>query len=427
MNKYFKAVKARRYALLLFVSLAALYASSYFQRTAVPGTIFNALQSSCGLSAEEISGLGAYMVTVYAFFQLIAGVLVDKYGGSRIVICGGIPFCTGVLLFPVSLGNLPLMYTARILVGIGSSVMYLSLLRESDRLFGRKNYAVILGIIYFIGYSGGLCGTLPFAALCQKYSWQKLLLVIGMISTCLYLLFLYSCKKYPPAPAGAGKFEFSRLVIILKNPLTWISCYCTSVNFACYFTLQSVFGMKFLEDVAKMAPAPASAVIFSLTLICMFTLLGGGVISRLLNNRRKPIVLLSTSIALGYNLLMLAAVYFGLPQFFFALAYFLSAFASGSSGTFVIVSQEVNSPGTQTQSAAFMNMCCYLAVAAASLLIGRLLDSFVDPAIFSSGEKVIYPDKAYIILFLLLLIPTGISFILSLFIPETKGKFLKQD
>ena len=92
----------------------------------MPGTIFNQLQSTYGLSAEAVSALGAGMVVVYAVFQLLSGMLTDRYGGARVVLCGGVVFCVGVLLFPLSLGILPLMYAARVLVGVGASVMYLS-------------------------------------------------------------------------------------------------------------------------------------------------------------------------------------------------------------------------------------------------------------------------------------------------------------
>ncbi len=41
--------------MLLFVPLLLLYASSYFQRTAVPGTIFSQLQADLGLNAFQIT------------------------------------------------------------------------------------------------------------------------------------------------------------------------------------------------------------------------------------------------------------------------------------------------------------------------------------------------------------------------------------
>jgi len=83
--------------------------------------------------------------------------------------------------------KLPQMYLCRILTAIGASSLYLSLLKEIDRVFGRKNYAVLVGINYYIGYAGGLFASMPFGYIC-KYanSWRNPLLIIGIISVVLY-------------------------------------------------------------------------------------------------------------------------------------------------------------------------------------------------------------------------------------------------
>jgi MFS family permease len=124
---------------------------------------------------------------------------------------------------------------------------------------------------------------------------------------------------------------------------------------------------------------------------------------------------------------MLLSILYRLPPVCFAAAYCLFAFASGMSIAYSMLVQELNSRDIQTQSAAFINMSGYLAVAIFSILIGLLLDSFVDPAEFAGGKAVIYPAKAYATLFALLLIPTVSSFIVSLFLPETKGHYVRAD
>ena len=73
-------------------------------------------------------------------------------------------------------------------------------------------------------------------------------------------------------------------------------------------------------------------------------------------------------------------------------------------------------------------MAGYMSVAIFSILIGLLLDSFVDPAAFTGNKgAIVYPAKAYATLFVLLLIPTTISFIFSCFLPETKGHYVRED
>ena len=177
---------SKKHAFRLFVPILLIYACSYFQRTALPGTIYNTLVQDLGLNATQMATLGASYIYTYAIFQLVSGVMVDRYCGARVVAAGGMILAAGSLMFPLC-SNIYMLYLARMLTGIGASAMYLSLVRETDRLFGRKNYAVLFGIAYFCGYGGGLMGTLPFAALCGVFNWRYVLLAAAAFSALIYL------------------------------------------------------------------------------------------------------------------------------------------------------------------------------------------------------------------------------------------------
>lgn len=426
MSDFFHDIAEKKRFLPLFISMMILYAASYFQRTSIPGTLFNDFQAEYGFSAAQIASLGSSYVYIYAFFQLVMGMLVDKYCGLRVVTFAGILFVVGALGFPFVCGNLIAMCFFRFLCGMGSSALYLSLVKETDRLFGRKNYAVMSGIVYFTGYSGGLFGTMPYAILKQHFNWNSILILVGFISLGLYMVFLLSKRNIPAAPIAPKPISLRPLYFLIKNPYSWLVMFCGTVNFCCYFTIQTVFGMKFLQDFVGMSSAAASTTVFSLTLVCMFTLLGGGIFTRMIGNRRKPLLIFACSSCLASTILMLAAAYFRLPAFCFVTGYILFAFASGFSAIFSIANQEVNTADTITQSAGCINMFNYLSVAIFSQLIGLFLDQYITPDMLTEGKAVIYPASAYTTLFVLLLIPTTISVICSTFIPETRGHFLRR-
>ena len=419
MSYFFHLLRQRKSALLLFVPMLILYASSYFQRTAVPGTIFGQLQSDMGLSASQIAGLGASFIYIYAFSQIFVGMLADKYGGTRIIMAGGVLFCIGTALFPL-LDDLWALYFCRMLTGLGASTMYLSIVKETDHIFGHKNYAVIMGIVYFVGYSGGLFASLPFERLTTVYSWRTVLLASGIVSAVLYVLFLLGSRFAEPMKITGGRLSFHPFLKIVKNPYSWLPIFCATVNFAIYFIIQTVFGKKFLEDFTGMSSAAAAGCIFALTFVCMGMLFCSSMISRLMRNRRKPLILFATSLCFLNTLLMTFAIYFRLGGTVFAVCYILYAMASGFSVVFSMSEQELNSPDTMTQATGLINMFNYLAVAVFSVLIGMLLDSFGGKMV---NGAVIYPREAYLTLFLLLLIPAALSLILSFFIPETNGKY----
>ena len=126
MSQFFQEIWSRKRAFLLFIPLTLLYSTSYFQRTAIPGTIFNQLQQDLQMTALQVSYIGASFIYIYSLSQLFIGYLVDRFGARRVVMIGGAVFCAGVVSFPL-LNTPGLIYLARMVAGIGAGTMYLSL------------------------------------------------------------------------------------------------------------------------------------------------------------------------------------------------------------------------------------------------------------------------------------------------------------
>jgi sugar phosphate permease len=74
---------SRRLARVAFAAMLAVYFFGFFNRSAVPGTIFNELQQEWHLSASAIVSLGSVYLWIYGSMLLVAGVSVDRFGGIR--------------------------------------------------------------------------------------------------------------------------------------------------------------------------------------------------------------------------------------------------------------------------------------------------------------------------------------------------------
>ena len=125
-------------SILIFLGMM-FYLFANFQRIAIPGAIFDLLGQELNVSAPYITTFGAIFMYVYAVTQLINGVLVDRFGGFRIMFTGGIILVLGALIFPLS-SNIIVMYLSRGLVGIGSSMFYLSLIKELRNIVSEKDF-----------------------------------------------------------------------------------------------------------------------------------------------------------------------------------------------------------------------------------------------------------------------------------------------
>ena len=90
----------RRQLVLAMLSMLSLYFFSFFLRTAVPGTIFNELQSDFRMSAAAVTGLGSGFLYIYAGMQLVVGLAADRFGGTRTLLVGGFIMAVGAAWFP---------------------------------------------------------------------------------------------------------------------------------------------------------------------------------------------------------------------------------------------------------------------------------------------------------------------------------------
>ncbi len=428
MSQFFQEIWQRKRAFLLFVPLTLLYSTSYFQRTAIPGTIFNQLQQDLQLTALQVSYIGASFIYIYSLSQLFIGYLVDRFGARKVVMLGGAVFCTGVISFPLMSHPL-LIYAARMVAGVGAGTMYLSLLRESDRLFGRENYSVMIGIVFVCGYAGGLFGTLPFERLTAVFPWRNVLLTAGILSLVFYLWFLiaYSGKSGKASlPAGTRKVSgWKETCRMFANLPLWLDVFCGTMNFSIYFVIQTVVGKKLLHDAAGMSSQASATVIFALTLVGMCVLLSSATLTRLCGNRRKPLMIFASTLEVINVCVMCAALYFRLPGWVFAGCFISFAIASGTLIAFSLTAQELGSPGTMTRSAGFYNMTNYLGVVMLSPLVGWFLDKFGNPQLIDG--VVVHSVDAYFKLFCCLLVPVVTGAVTVHFIPETRGKFQRQD
>ena len=421
---FFKDLKEQRQGLWIFIPLLSLYVFSYFQRTAVPGQIFDRLSQE-GFSAEQIATISASFILVYSLSQLFVGMLADKFSGVRVVVVGGLLLGLGSLFMPMC-KSLAMINICRIIMGLGGSTMYLCLVKETDRLFGRKNFSIFLGIIYSVGYFGGMFGTLPFVWLCNSFYWRNVLIVIGVLSLLAYVFFIsvITIRREPFPPVSKISLTLKPLWAIAKNPYSWLMLFCSSVNFGMYYIIQSFCGKKFLEDCGNFSSEAAATVIMFLTLTCMLTIMGVGIVIRLIGNRRRPMMIFASGVNLFTSILMFSTLYFEcMPNWLFVPGYLLYAFSSAFAMAFTMTGQEMNSRDLMTTATGFNNMGNYLFVAVGSWGIGKLLDSYVT-GVKIAGQAVVYPREAYITVFGILLCISVVSFLLMFFAPETKGHYL---
>ncbi|NMA42146.1 MAG: MFS transporter [Oligosphaeraceae bacterium] len=413
----------RFYALFVFSLAVLIYFIVNIQRVAIPGQIFNELQSDLRISATAVATLGATFMYVYAATQLLVGLLVDKYGGMRVMFCGSILMSIGSILFPLS-RSLSALMLSRMLVGLGCGAAYLSIVKESDRLFSH-NFTQVMGLVISLGYFGGVLGTLPLAKTVGWIGWRPTLMLIALvtaITTAIIALIWRRCPKPEPMEDKISLKPYLHGFRIRTNLIN-MSSY--AVNFAIYYVILTVFGRKFLEDIAGLSPDAAS---FSCTMMVVLSALLNqfiGVLCGYTGNLRQPYY---RTLNL-FPLIACSMLVFGLlckgntPGWggFFVTAFIIISLTSGFSPITNALARETNPPNRTGVAVGIANFAAYIMVALLGSVSGLVLDLFKGKAIETAG-RLIYPDTAYLCLYSLFFVISIFTFRISLAYPETAGR-----
>jgi sugar phosphate permease len=164
------------------------------------GVLAEDLTRAFGLTATELSVLHSSFFYIYALLQLPAGVLVDRYGPRRVSSTGIVVMSVGVCGFALS-GSLVTGFLTRTLVGLGGSVIYLSVLRFGANWFRPNEFATVVGISIAVSGIGGLAATTPLAVFVAAAGWRVATLTAGVGGLVLGVS-VYLAVRDSPAHAG---------------------------------------------------------------------------------------------------------------------------------------------------------------------------------------------------------------------------------
>ncbi len=411
---------ADRRVLAAVVAMVAVYFFSYFQRTAIPGTIFDPLQADLHLSATAVAGLGAVFLQIYAWMQLVAGLAADHLGGRRSLLAGGVVMCAGALAFPHS-HSLTTLYASRAVTALGASFMYLSIVKETDRLFPPHRFPAIIGAVLMAGYLGGVTATLPFERAVAAWGWRASLTGAAMAMAMVLVLAFAALRGLPAPPPRAHGFSLRPLAQILANPLTRPLLLCSAINFPVYFSIQTVLGKKFLQDFCGLSSAWAAGFMLVMMLTSAVSTLAGGLLLRWTGHRRKPILIGAVLVLMTAVLVLLAGMQVRAGGWLFLGACMLMAVSTGASPAALAAMKELSPPAALAQAIAVGNCVTYVGVGAVAWMGGLVLDLHRAAAV-ASATGIVYPPQAYSHLFYLLLALLTLSLFSVLRVRETRGQ-----
>ncbi|MEQ1916571.1 MAG: MFS transporter, partial [Gallionella sp.] len=366
-----------------FIIVGMAYILSFFHRFA-PGAIASDLQQTFHASSAALGSLAATYFYVYTVMQIPTGVLADTWGPRRIVTIGGVIAGIGAILFG-SAETLAAASTGRLLVGLGVSVMFISMLKLNAAWFHDRHFATMTGMTILMGNVGSILATSPLSAALSVMSWRSVFIDIGVFSLLLATLAWLFVRDNPSSvglpslreldglaahPAREGHW-YDGLLEVLKNRATWPGLWVNTGIAGSLFAFGGLWAVPFLQDVYGMDRGSAT----SHTSILMAGFALGAFFIGTLSDRlgkRKPVMIAA---AATYSLCWLPWL-FGIAMsnsVSYSLFFIMGLGASGFTLTWSCA-KEVNRHALSGMATSVVNTGGFLGTAIMQPLVGWALD-----------------------------------------------------
>jgi MFS family permease len=185
-----------------------------------------------GLDAAErfhaapaaLSGFVVLQLLVYASLQVPAGVLLDRFGAKRLVVAGALVMAGGQLLLALT-SSIALAIAARVLVGAGDALTFISVLAVVNAWFPPRRVPVMTQLTGIVGQLGQVLSAVPLAALLHGPGWTTAFGASAALGVAVAAAVLAVLRNRPPGaptapPAPSPRQVLDGLVSSWREPGT---------------------------------------------------------------------------------------------------------------------------------------------------------------------------------------------------------------
>jgi len=147
-------------------------------------------------SAGALSTFAVLQLAVYAAMQIPVGVVLDRFGTRRLVALGAVVMALGQLTLALAHG-VGMAVLARVLVGMGDAMTFISVLRLVGLWFASGHIPVVTQLTGILGQLGQVVAALPLVALLRGAGWSSTFVGAAALSTLVAVAVLAALKDAP--------------------------------------------------------------------------------------------------------------------------------------------------------------------------------------------------------------------------------------
>nr|BFE56766.1 MFS transporter [Dactylosporangium thailandense] len=219
-----------------------------------------------GVGTALLSTLSVAQLAVYAAMQIPVGVLLDRFGSRRLLAAGGALMLAGQLVFAFA-GDVGTAIAARVLIGVGDAMTFISVLRIVAMWFPPRRNPLMVQVTGMLGQLGALSSAVPLVLLLRHQGWTATFLGAAGLGAAAVVLVLVALRDQPEtAEAGEGPPRKLGLKHSWSHPGTRLGLWTHFVTQFSGSVFALLWGYPFLTQGEGLAPDTAALLLSLLTI-----------------------------------------------------------------------------------------------------------------------------------------------------------------
>ncbi len=400
---------------------ALFYAYEYLLRIA-PSVMTVQLMRHYQIHAAGLGNLSAFYYYIYTPMQLVAGVLMDRYGPRRLLTLATLCCVLGSFLF-AGTSILIVAQLGRLLIGFGSAFAFVGVLKLATIWLPRRYFAMYTGIATALGMLGAGFGAIFMTNLVSVLGWQQTIFIAAFLGIVLAIIIGLIVRDEPmdkyqtEKEAVDIKEVVQGLWSMLKSWQMWLVGLVGGLLYIPASAFAELWGIPYLVQAHDFSPEKAA---FGMSLIFIGWALGGPIVgwfSDSTKRRNMPIAICG----LMTTIFMTAIVYGpNLSPFLILTFLFLIGIFSGGQVIVFAIGKELNLMRFSGSAIAFTNMTVMLSGLILQPLIGYILDSRWNGQMINGVRQFSAADYQIAMVIIPICLILGV-FIAQFLLKETKA------
>jgi MFS family permease len=371
-------VALRRQALLIWAIAVVVYIAAVFHRTSLGVASLQAVERF-HLGPAALGTFTVLQIGVYAAMQIPTGLLVDHFGPRKVLTVAAALMGLGQLLFGLA-ASYPLGLLARVVLGVGDAMTFVSVLRLVAAHFPVRRYAALASLTGVLGAVGNLVATVPLTLLLDDAGWTATFAIAGAATAVYAVVIALRLRDVPAGTPVAARRSQSPREVLAGVSRSWRVAG-TRLGFWVHFStmfapamLGLLWGFPYLVRAQGM---PASAAGSVLSVLVIGVLIGGPAVAVVVSRRpewRMPFV-----IAYLASAMLMWAVLLGwpgghLPAWVLVVAFGWISIGGRASSIAFALARDYNPMRRVGTATGVVNVGGFVAITVSALAIGLLLD-----------------------------------------------------